>query len=79
MNRPTRQVLSGASGSRSRTHAHGDRIRGGRTQDRVYYMTQKETKAASDVMAGTLQLNSLSVHVLFDSGTHLLQINLWGD
>jgi hypothetical protein len=39
VNRPARQVLSGASGSRSRTHVQGDRIRGGRTQGRVYYMT----------------------------------------
>ena len=31
-------------------------------------MTQEETRAASDIVAGTLQLNSQSIHVLFDSG-----------
>jgi hypothetical protein len=39
-------------------------------------MTQEETRAASDVVAGTLQLNSLSIHVLFDSGaTHSFVAN----
>jgi len=68
--------LSGTSGSRSRTHAQGDRIQGGRTQSRVYYMTQEKTRAVSDVVAGTLQLNSLLVHVLFDLGaTHSFVAN----
>jgi hypothetical protein len=31
-------------------------------------MTQEKTRAAFDVVVGTLQLNSLSVHVLFDLG-----------
>ena len=34
-------------------------------------MTQEETRVASDVVAGTLQLNFLPIYVLFDSGaTH---------
>jgi len=39
-------------------------------------MTQEKTRAVSDVVAGTLQLNSLSVHVLFDLGaTHSFVAN----
>jgi hypothetical protein len=54
VNRPARQVLSGTSGSKGRTHAQGDRIQGAQTQGRVFYMTQEETRAAYDVVAGTL-------------------------
>jgi hypothetical protein len=43
-------------------------------------MTQEETRVAPDVVAGTLHLNFLPVHVLFDSrATHsFLSINLVG-
>jgi hypothetical protein len=39
-------------------------------------MTQDETRAASDVVTCTLQLNSLSVHVLLDLGAaHSFVVN----
>jgi hypothetical protein len=39
-------------------------------------MTQEETRATSDVVASTLQLNSLLVHVLFDlDATHSFVAN----
>jgi hypothetical protein len=35
-------------------------------------MTQEEVGAAFDVMAGTLYMNNLKIHILFDlSATHL--------
>jgi len=42
-----------------------------RDQGRVFHMTQKDVRAASDVVAGMLQMNDYQMHVLFDSGaTH---------
>jgi len=39
-------------------------------------MTQEETRAVSDIVTCTLQLNSLSVHILFDLGaTHSFVVN----
>jgi hypothetical protein len=35
---------------------------------RVFHLTHKEVRAASDVVAGTLLMNNFSVHVLFDLG-----------
>ena len=42
-----------------------------RDQGRVFHMTQEDVRAASDVVAGMLQMNDYQMHVLFDSGaTH---------
>ena len=61
-----RPAQSGTSGTRGRP-----RTQGNRTQGRVFHMTQEDARAASDVVAGMLYLNSFSVYVLFDPGaTH---------
>jgi hypothetical protein len=54
VDRPARHTSSGASGSRVRTHVQNDKTQGAWTQERVYYMTQEETRVAPDVVAGTL-------------------------
>jgi hypothetical protein len=42
-----------------------------RGQERVFHITQEDVRAASDVVAGMLQMNDYQMHVLFDSGaTH---------
>ena len=42
-----------------------------RGQGRVFHTTQEDVRAASDVVAGMLQMNTYQMHVLFDSGaTH---------
>jgi hypothetical protein len=37
-------------------------------QGRVFHMTEEDVRAASDVVAGMLQMNDYQMHVLFDSG-----------
>jgi hypothetical protein len=40
-------------------------------QGRVFHMTQEDVRAASDMVAGMLQINDYQMHVLFDySATH---------
>ena len=42
-----------------------------RGQGRVFHTTQEDVRAASDVVAGMLQMKTYQMHVLFDSGaTH---------
>jgi phosphoribosyl-dephospho-CoA transferase len=42
-----------------------------RDQRRVFHIAQEDVRAASDVVAGMLQMNDYQMHVLFDSGaTH---------
>jgi len=51
-------------------------MQGDRTQGRVFHMTQEEVRVAPNVVAGTLQLNSLPVHALTDSeATHSFVAN----
>ena len=66
MNRPMRSSQLGANSSRGRPRAQNDRTLG-----KVFHLTQEEVRAASDVVAGTLLMNTFNVHVLFDPGvTH---------
>jgi hypothetical protein len=42
-----------------------------RTLRRIFHLTQEEVRVATDVVTGTLLINNLNVHVLFDPGvTH---------
>jgi len=42
-----------------------------RGQGRVFHTTQEDVRAASNVVAGMLQMNTYQMHVLFDSSaTH---------
>jgi hypothetical protein len=66
-----RPAQSGASGIRGRA-----RVQDTRTPGRVYNMTQEDIRAASDVVAGMLQINSQVVYALIDPGaTHSFVAN----
>ena len=71
INRPVRPAQSGASGIRGRA-----RVQDTRTPGRVYNMMQEDIRAASDVVAGMLQINSQVVYALIDPGaTHSFVAN----
>ena len=44
------------------------RVQEGMTQGRVYHMTHEDVRVVPDVVAGTLQLNTMQVYVLIDPG-----------
>jgi len=61
VNRPIRPTQSGTSATRGRP-----RNQEGRTQGRVYHMSYEDVGAVPDVVAGTLQLDTMQVYVLID-------------
>ena len=63
VNHPIRPTQSGTSATRGRP-----RNQEGRTQGRVYHMTYEDVGAVPDVVAGTLQLDTMQVYVLIDPG-----------
>jgi len=66
VNKPGRSTQSGVNSNRGRP-----RVQTERDQGRVFHMTQEDVRAASDVVAGMVQMNDYQMHVLFDSGaTH---------
>jgi len=66
VDRPGRPAQSGTSAVRGRP-----RVQGGGVQGRVFRMTQEDMRAATDVVSGTLLLESQLVYTLIDPGaTH---------
>jgi len=63
VDRPIRLTQSGTSATRGRP-----RNQKGRTQGRVYHMTFEYMGAVPDVVAGTLQLDTMQVYALIDPG-----------
>jgi len=63
VNRPIRPTQSGTSATRGRP-----RNQEGRTRGRVYHMTYEDVGAVPDVVAGTLQLDTMQVYALIDPG-----------
>jgi len=63
VNRPIRPTQSGTSATCGRP-----RNQKGRTQGRVYHMTYEDVGAVPDVVACTLQLDTMHVYALIDSG-----------
>ena len=63
VNRPIRPTQSGTSATRGRP-----RIQEGRTQGWVYHMTYEDVGVVLDVVAGTLQLDTMQVYALIDRG-----------
>jgi len=61
VNCPIRPTQSGTSATRGRP-----RNQEGRTQGRVYHMTYEDVGAVPDVVAGTLQLDTMHVYALID-------------
>jgi len=63
VDRPIRPTQSGTSATCGRP-----RNQEGRTQGRVYHMTYEDVRAVPDVVAGTLQLDTMQVYALIDPG-----------
>jgi len=61
VDRPIRPTQSRMSVTRGRL-----RIQEGRTQGRVYHMTHEDVRVVHDVVAGTLQLDTMQVYALID-------------
>jgi len=61
VNRPIRPTQSGTSATCGRP-----RNQEGRTQGRVYHMTYEDVGVVPDVVAGTLQLDTMQVYALID-------------
>ena len=63
IDRPARPTQLGTSATRGRP-----RFQEGRTQGWVYHMTQEDVGAVPDVVASTLQLDTMQVYALIDPG-----------
>jgi len=73
VDRPGRPAQSGAVRGRPR-------VQGGGAQGRFFRMTQEDVRAATDVVAGTLLLESQHVYTLVDPGaTHSFVARKWKD
>jgi len=64
VNRPIRPTKSRTSATRGRP-----RNQEGRNQGRVYHMTYEDAGVVPDMVAGTLQLDSMQFYALIDPGT----------
>ena len=60
---PIKPTQSGTSATHGRP-----RTQEGRTQGQVYHMTYEDVGAVPDVVAGTLQLDTMQVYSLIDHG-----------
>ena len=75
VDKPGRLAQSGTSVVRGRP-----RVPEGGAQGRVFRMTQKDVRATTDVVAGTLLLESQHVYTLIDPGaTHSFVARKWED
>jgi len=64
VNRPGKSTQSRVNSNNGQPRMQNDKFQG-----RIFHTTQEYVRAASDVVAGMLQMNTYQMHVLFDSSS----------